>query len=68
MNASMSNLLIYLWIGVPGLTLLIVIKNLLDVWYYRAIMARFDRMDAWFDRLESRPDRFSNKVRDLEAP
>ena len=64
----MSNLQIYLWIGVPGLTPLIVIKNLRDVWYYRAIMAKFDRMDVWFDRLESRLDRFSNKVRDLEAP
>jgi hypothetical protein len=63
----MSNIQIYMWIGVPCLTLLIVIKNLLDVWYYRAIMARFDGIDAWFDRLESRLDRFSNKVRDLEA-
>ncbi len=51
----MSNLQFYLWIGIPGLTLLI-------------LMARFDRMDAWFDRLESRLDRFSNKLRDLETP
>ena len=58
----MSNLQMYFRFGVPGLTLLIVIKNLLDVWYYRAMMARFDRMDAWFARLESRLDRFSNKL------
>ncbi len=60
----MTNLQMYFRFDVPGLTLLIVIRNLVDVWYYKAMMARFDRMDAWFDRLESRLDSFSNKLGD----
>jgi len=50
----MSNLEIYLWFGVPGLTALIGVKILLDYLHYKALMARFDRLDAWFDRFESR--------------
>jgi hypothetical protein len=42
----MSNLQIYLWIGVPALTALIVTKNLLDYFLYKALIARFDAFDA----------------------
>jgi|HubBroStandDraft_1064217.scaffolds.fasta_scaffold3753023_1 hypothetical protein len=51
----MSNLQIYTWIGVPALTVLIGIKILQEYLYYKAIIARFDRSDAWFNALESRP-------------
>jgi hypothetical protein len=62
----MSSLQIYTWIGVPALTALIVVKNLLYFWHYRAIMRRFDRIDDWFDRFESRRDTVPGKANKLD--
>jgi hypothetical protein len=62
----MSNLQIYTWIGVPALTALIVVKNLLDFWHYRAIMRTLDRFDAWRDRVDSRPEQPLDKTAELD--
>jgi hypothetical protein len=62
----MSNVQIYTWIGVPALTVLIGIKILLDFLHYKAIMARFDRIDVWFDRVESRLDAAPGKLNELD--
>jgi hypothetical protein len=62
----MSNLQIYTWIGVPALTALVVVKNLLDFWHYRAIMARFDRFDAWRDRADSQIEQPLGKTTELD--
>jgi hypothetical protein len=57
----MSNLQIYTWIGVPALTVLALIKILLDTLHHRALMAKFDRFDTWRDRadlqIEPPPDK-----------
>jgi hypothetical protein len=62
----MSNLQIYTWIGVPALTVLIVVKNLLDFWHYRTIMRTLDRFDAWRDRVDSRVEPPLDKTADLD--
>jgi hypothetical protein len=54
MNAPMTNLQIYLTVGVLGLTLLIVIGTLLDFLHHKALLGRFDQRDAMLDALESR--------------
>jgi hypothetical protein len=46
METEMSNLQIYMWIGVPALTILIGIGILLDHLHYRAIMKGFNRIDG----------------------
>ena len=59
MDAQMTYLQMYLWIGVPGLTALIVTKNLLDYFHYKALIARFDAFDAKFNspsRIEAKLD------------
>jgi hypothetical protein len=62
----MSNLQIYTWIGVPALTVLIGIKNLLDVLHYKALKARFDRFDAWRDRVDSQLEQPLGKTTELD--
>ena len=62
----MSYLQIYTWIGVPALTVLIGIKILQEHLYYKALMARFDRFDAWSDALQSRPDATPGKASKLD--
>jgi hypothetical protein len=55
----MSNRPIYLWIGVPALTALIVTKIQVDYFLYKAFMARFDAFDAKFNnpsRIEAKLD------------
>ena len=48
----MSNLQIYLWFGVPGMTALIVFGIVLDWIHYRVFIARFDASDASFRERE----------------
>jgi hypothetical protein len=61
-----SNLQIYTWIGVPALTALIGIKNVLDYLHYKALMTRFDRFDAWRDRVDSQLEQPLGKTTELD--
>lgn len=52
----MTNVQIYVWIGVPFLTVLIGIKILVDYLLHRALIARLDKFDACAGGKDWRPE------------
>ena len=63
---QMSNLQIYTWIGVPALTVLIGIKNLLEFRQWKAIIARLDRMNAGFEKADLQVEKPLGKTTELD--